>query len=491
MLLKTFRFQLIIVMMVAVTGCKKLVDVEPPITRVVSEVVFTTNETSIAVVNGIYAQIANKTPLERGLASLSGTLGLSADELAILPTETRGTLFAYYRNQLAVNPVLFPNDFWATIYAPFVGQVNTAIDGLASAATFEEDNVKSSLNNVVRRQLLGEMYFMRAFCYFYLAELYGDVPLLLTSDYVVNSTSGRTAKATVYQQMVKDLLLAEENLYASYPSVDLLSAGDNNPRIRPVKAAAQALLARVYLYTNNPALAEQYALKVIRNPLFKLEGLDAPFLANSKEALWQLQPVILGRNTQEAWTFKLPATGPTNVTNRNPVFLNPALVNAFEIGDNRRKNWVDSVIARGVTYYYPNKYKSATLNAPVTEYSTVMRLAEQLLIGAEARAKLGNLQGADSMLNAIRNRAGLPDVASGSQESLMSVIVHERQVELFTEWGHRWLDLKRTGMIDKVMEKVTPQKGGGAWQSYQQWFPIPVSEFLYNAALAGQQNTGY
>jgi hypothetical protein len=167
------------------------------------------------------------------------------------------------------------------------------------------------------------------------------------------------------------------------------------------------------------------------------------------------------------------------------------LANSFDSGDNRRKIWVDSVIVRGVTYRYPNKYKSATLNAPVTEYSIVLRLSEQYLICAEARAKQGNVTGADSMLNVIRARAGLSAIVSGSKEKFISNVMHERQVELFTEWGHRWLDLKRTGLVNTVMEKATPLKGGGAWQSYQQFFPIPAYELLYNPALAGHQNTGY
>lgn len=483
---------LVVFLIFLIAGCKKLVEVDPPITKVASEVVFTTNETSIAVVTGIYAQMANSFPTDRGILTMSLLLGLSADEFSLLQPQGTEPIQAYYTNQLMVNPALSPKDFWEAIYSPYIAQVNAAIEGLNNAVTFEDNSEKSSLNASVKKQLLGEAYFLRAFFYFYLVQLYGDVPLLLTTDYAVNSTTGRTPKELVYQQIVRDLQIAETNLNVSYVNSDVVTSQSVSPRIRPIKAAASALLSRVYLYRENYVLAEQYALSVINNHLFSIVSLDSVCKANNKEAIWQLQPIIAGRNTQEGWVFILPDTGPTDASSGSyPVFLNPLLVNAFDSGDKRRLNWVKSVTVSGTTYYYPYKYQSAQLNDPITEYSTIFRLAEQYLICAEARAKMGNLTGGDSMLNVIRKRAGLVDVHSNTQDQLFGAVIHERQVELFTEWGHRWLDLKRTGLVDKVMEKVTPLKGGNAWQSYQQWYPIPASEFLYNTTLLGHQNIGY
>ena len=72
----------------------------------------------------------------------------------------------------------------------------------------------------------------------------------------------------------------------------------------------------------------------------------------------------------------------------------------------------------------------------------------------------------------------------------MAAVLHERQVELFMELGHRWLDLKRSGSIDAVMNIVTPLKGNGAaWQSYQQLYPIPLNDIQKDPNLT--QNTGY
>ncbi|WP_431217938.1 RagB/SusD family nutrient uptake outer membrane protein [Puia sp. P3] len=133
----------------------------------------------------------------------------------------------------------------------------------------------------------------------------------------------------------------------------------------------------------------------------------------------------------------------------------------------------------------------AQKNDPVTEYLMVFRLGEQYLIRAEARIQLGKSEGA-SDLNAIRVRAGL-DVYAGSTDkaSLLNAIQHERQVELFTELGHRWFDMKRTGNLDAIMGAPgnACSAKGGAWQSYKQLFPMPFADITQDQNL--KQNTGY
>jgi hypothetical protein len=88
----------------------------------------------------------------------------------------------------------------------------------------------------------------------------------------------------------------------------------------------------------------------------------------------------------------------------------------------------------------------------------------------------------------IRNRAGLSNTSSSTQASLLAAIQKERRFELFTEYGHRWFDLKRWGSIDSVMQYVTPQKGG-AWKTTAQLFPIPFTEIQSDPKLT--QNAGY
>ncbi|MDO5969574.1 RagB/SusD family nutrient uptake outer membrane protein, partial [Flavivirga aquimarina] len=119
------------------------------------------------------------------------------------------------------------------------------------------------------------------------------------------------------------------------------------------------------------------------------------------------------------------------------------------------------------------------------EYPVVFRLAEQYLIRAEARAELGKISEAQSDLNVIRNRAGLGNTTASTKEALRDAILDERQVELFTERGHRWFDLKRRGEAADVLAPLKP-----SWQDTDVLFPIPESELLLNPNLL-PQNDGY
>jgi hypothetical protein len=71
---------------------------------------------------------------------------------------------------------------------------------------------------------------------------------------------------------------------------------------------------------------------------------------------------------------------------------------------------------------------------------------------------------------------------------MLNAIYHERQVELFTEWGHRWFDLKRTGNLNAVMTAVAPAKGS-TWSSYMQLMPIPPTDIMADPNI--KQNQGY
>jgi starch-binding outer membrane protein, SusD/RagB family len=175
-------------------------------------------------------------------------------------------------------------------------------------------------------------------------------------------------------------------------------------------------------------------------------------------------------------------------------YVSEGLLNSFEVGDRRKSEWINKSDYEGTTYYFPYKYKIGQAQQAVdgdpTEYYTVLRLAEQYLIRAEARARQGNISGAAFDLNAIRSRAGLSNTPAVTQQDLLAAIMHERRIELFSEWGHRWLDLKRTGQVDAIMAIATPLKNTGTtWQSYQQLYPIPLSQLELNPFL--RQNPGY
>ena len=235
----------------------------------------------------------------------------------------------------------------------------------------------------------------------------------------------------------------------------------------------------MYLFRGKWAEAENEANLVIQDSRYNLEPLlDSVFFAHSHEAIFQLQPVYSNHATAEGYIFN-PYVG-----NRPSYPLRPELMAAWEAGDQRKIQWTQGVTAFGTDYVFPYKYKQRTYTTTSSEYNMVLRLAETYLIRAEARAQLGNLSGAAADLNVVRHRAGLPTSNAGTASALLTAIYHERQVELFTEWGHRWLDLKRTNQADSILGAEKP-----GWAPSAALFPIPLYDIQTNPNLT--QNAGY
>jgi hypothetical protein len=465
------------IFLLSISGCKKTIDVGAPLTKLSSTTVFTTNNTAEAAIAGVFGKMAGSALMYNGTASVSLQQGQAADELISYSTTNKD----FYTNSFTSQK----SYYWTEIYQEMFA-VNAAITSLTNA---------DQLTPAIRNQLLGEMKFTRAFIYFYAVNLYGAVPMPLTTAPASNNTISRTSEQQVYVQIIQDLKdaqgLLSDNSYlngTSFPTTD---------RVHPNKQAASAMLARVYLYQQDWVNAEAMAASVINASSYKLETINSVFLKTSKEAIWQLFPGGSGGFYNNADAQGLIVTArPSSLTSTLP--LNDNLINAFENGDARLINWVGTFTAPpagalpAVTYKFAYKYKASllvTTAAQVTEYPIMLRLAEQYLIRAEARAQQGNIGGAQTDLNTIRTRAALPNTNAATKDELITAIAHERQVELFTEMGHRWFDLKRTSQIDAVMSIVAPQKGGGAWASYKQLLPIPASDILLNKKLT--QTPGY
>lgn len=453
-------------------SCKKFIDTEPSVTQPSAQVVYKDNKTAASVLSGIYSDLAGNSILN-GQGGISVIGGLSADELTASPSADPVLLYAYSNSLHETDNVPFWSRFYFYIYT-----ANTVLENLENSPAVTSD---------VKQQLTGEAKFIRAFSYFYLLNFFGDVPLLLTTDYRVNASATRTDKNQVWTQILADLKDAKSILNSNYVESDGVSSKTSTERVRPNKWAATALLARAYLYTKDWANAEEQASEVINmTASYQLEpDLNKAFLRTSKEAIWQLQPVTPGYNTFDGNVFVL--TGSPDYS--SPVTVSDSLLNAFEIGDKRKVSWVGSYKgATGPSYYFPNKYKVKT-GTSVTEYLIVLRLAEQFLIRAEARAQNNNLSGAIADINTIRSRSGLLGTTVLTQAEILAVILKERRVELFAEMAHRWLDLKRTGKVNDVMAVVTPQKGG-TWSPNWQLYPIPY----YSARVSDKnlaQNLGY
>lgn len=434
---------------IIISSCKELINIDPPKTELVQSTVFSDDAGANAAINGVYAHmIADShyfSTFGEGLICLPS---LSADEYSLVYNIT-----GFAENQIdpkSPNIALIWRSAYQSIY-----DTNSLLEGLATSSGISPGLIK---------QLQGEALFIRALHYFYLINLFGEVPLLLNTNYQKNAIAKKTAVAGIYKQITNDLIDAKNLLSLDY------SAGGGK-RVRANHWAARALLARVYLYTQKWELAEQEATAIIdQKTLYRLEPtLATVFLANNQEAILQFYPHPTRlNNPSEAFLANYNAT----LVPYTPLTI--ALYNAFENGDLRKTAWVGSRL----TYHYPYKYKSRTTNAPAfTEYSTFLRLAEQYLIRAEARGHQNNITGALDDLEAVRKRTSLGRPVAADLITLMPLIEQERRIELFSEFGHRWLDLKRWNRADAVLgAKPT-------WKPEAVLYPLPFAEIQKNPNL--------
>nr|WP_121273263.1 RagB/SusD family nutrient uptake outer membrane protein [Pedobacter schmidteae] len=460
-----FKFSLYILGCTLIS-CAKFIDIDPPKEFLTKETVFKGDESATSAVTGIYSAMAiNPGYASGGSASITSIAGTSSDELVGYSSN----LLEFYENEISTVNSDLSNSLYSTPYK-IIYVANTILEALENS---------NQVTPPVKAQLRGEALFVRAFTYFYLVNMYGAVPLHLVTDYRITQIASRTAQSDVYKQILADLTYSESLLSDVYPS-----AG----RVRPNKSAAQALLARTYLYLGDWENAEKYSSLVIgKTSTYSLVNFDAIFLVDSKEAIWQLFPTA-GTNAQDGLLF-IPGsltTKPTFVSLESNFVLS-----TFEPNDKRQQSWIKSYKVGSVTYYYPVKYKTRAAASPI-EYSMVLRLAEQYLIRAEARINQGKIDIGISDLNTIRQRPvnGVntniltPLLTTLSKNEALLAVEQERKAELFCEWGHRWFDLKRTGRVNAIVGKIKPN-----WQSTDELYPIPYDETVRNKNII--QNLGY
>ncbi|RYC50360.1 MULTISPECIES: RagB/SusD family nutrient uptake outer membrane protein [Flagellimonas] len=439
-------------------GCTAFVEVDPPKNIMVSETVFNDPSTVESAMADLYFTM-RESGMVSGNYGFTTRLAIYSDELDYYGFNPQ--LLEFYQNR-----VLPPNTevltWWSEAYKVIYG-ANAIVEGIEGATDLEESE---------QDRFMGQALFVRAFMHSLLVSVFGDVPYITTTDYAFNNQVSRMSEDLVYERIISDLVRA----------VGLMESStiDNEERLVPDRNVAKALLARVYLYTDQWDLAEAEATDVIGN--FGLEDeLGTVFLKESMETIWQLQHGEFPGNTQEASQLIIPFVPGQSFA------LTDGLLSAFEDGDGRRSAWIDSISneEQTITLYYPYKYKARFDVTESLEYSIHFRLAEQYLIRSEARTRLGNLIGAREDLNMIRNRAGLANTTANSESELLEAILAERRVELFTEQGHRWFDLRRTGRATAILGMFKPD-----WEDSDVLFPIPEIELEANPNLL-PQNQGY
>lgn len=435
------------ILLLLITGCKKTLE-EKPKTFVSPEAFYTSAASYELSVIGIYR-------------SIPGTFGNNGWLTRETFSDIIGTPSGAYEQGLPVyqnnHQPFFYNirDQWSNHYA-IVKDANFILKKI------DESTI---LTAAQKTAFAGEARFLRAYAYFNLVQLYGDIPLRTVpledlSD--ANLKIARSPQADVYKLILEDLTFAESNL-----------PNDASVRGRMYKLVATSLLAKVYLtMAGNPLNQVQYyanardkALAVINSGKFTLLDDYSKVFHNTSytsESIWEqtYQPGI-GGNPLHA--NSVPAPGFTYILTPAPWFIN-----SFAAGD-QRKVWgiKENYIAPSGTLA-PFFHKFANLSfidagrpasgTGILEYTIpILRLAEMYLIAAEAENEASGPANAYQYINRIRMRARVnkadpthvPDLAGLSKAQFKDAVLMERKWELHLE-GSTWYDLKRTNTLSRI-----------------------------------------
>ena len=345
-----------------------------------------------------------------------------------------------------------------------------------------------------KARILGEAYFLRAYFYFSLVKAYGAVPLVTKpyTSFNADFTIGRSSVDSVFSQIVADLHVAENSLPLTYAAVI-------DTRGRATQGGAKALLAKVYLSMKNYDSAAAKALEVMNNTTYSLvtgsaaySGMFSTSGKNGSESIFEIQYLSATQQGNGLFSFYLPSAGlPAGIQPGSyQIAPTPKIIAAFETGDIRKNAALatNTAVPPVLPTTYVNKYDRLVSGAEPNIIA--MRLADIILVRAEALNDLGQTTDAAALLDLIRRRAfGLSltdpsvhdfpsadDLTNGYDLTL--AIENERFKELAFE-GQRFYDLVRTGRAAAVLGISADQ---ALW-------PIPLGEIGTNPRL--MQNHGY
>lgn len=446
------------VVLLSLTACESFIEVDVPQSQLTTPAVFENSNTARAAISDIYARLREEGMVAGTINGLSNLMSNYSDEMQYTGSSIEIMQFN--------NHTLLPTNGWLSrLWETTYSQI------YATNLLLERLQKSEALTETEKSLLSGEALFLRAYLHFYLVNLFGDVPYITSSDYLVNTIVTKTPQEQVWLNIINDLTKAESLLPTEYFSQE---------KVHVNKAVATAFLARIYLYRKDWTNAVDKSTAVIKNPAYIwVNDPSQEFLRQSTATIWALHPGSSGLNTKDARTFIFSSGPPSKAS------LSNSFVAAFEPGDLRRTNWIRTVSNSNGSWYSSYKYKKPLGTATSEEYTILFRLSEQYLIRAEANAHLLKLSDAQSDLNKIRNRAGLSNTTANTEAALLDAIAKERRFEFFTEQGHRWFDLKRTNKAAEVLGPIKPN-----WKDTQLVLPLPQSELLLNSNLL-PQNQGY
>jgi hypothetical protein len=379
---------------------------------------------------------------------------------------------------------------WAYLYQT-IGKANLVINNV-------DITPDPSLSEQRRREIKGEAMFVRAFIYFQAVQLWGDVPLQLKEVTSISAAEldeiypqlypERKSMAEVYAQIIQDLEYAAENVKAVQQHKGYATRG-----------AANAVLAKVYstMEEKDYSKVVEYCDAVINSGYSLLPEYDMLWNnqnENSAESIFEVN--YEGTPSNANWgasmfrgtdwkKFNTPSNDLVKAFNDENDLIRKNSSISFE---NVTGKWSD---ANWPAANYPFTYKYRIITWPSAQNYILMRLADIILLKAEALNEMGDVNGAAQLVNQIRSRVDLPNTTATTQESMRLAIEKERRLELAFE-GHRWFDLKRTGRAIEVINNAIGPDGNKYGYNLTQnglLWPIPQSELDKNELLT--QNPGY
>ena len=444
--MKKIQYILLTAISLSTVSCSDFLDQKPD-NYISDAAVIQTLSSAKAALNGAYHDLASSSYY--GGQYFDAGVNLAADNVT-----WTGSLNYYYdfdtHQYSAENQLL--SYAWYAIYAT-VNQTNQVIDKV----TVLNDGSESE-----RRRIIAEATVIRSLAFFDLARTWGNIPV------VKQATSSPTQFDGVKQTKAKDVYqLVVDDVLAIYN--DLSESSD---RVHVTRSAADAFLARVYLYLEQWDKAEQYASKVIDNGNYALGTIqDLIDDKETAESIWELAYSSSFTNQQSTY-WRSPDQGGRHEWGPSKELMQ--LLADPTVGGDRKAFYQDFSSAQVPDYFVGTLYHRSTLDDDVI----IFRLAEQYLIRAEARANQQNVSGALSDLNIIRRRANISEIVDvASTQELLNLIADERRVELALE-PHRWFDLIRTGKAESVLGIKT----------YQTIFPIPYNDIQADKDLVQNDN---
>tara|TARA_R110000744_G_scaffold96992_5_gene187443 strand:+ start:3936 stop:5378 length:1443 start_codon:yes stop_codon:yes gene_type:complete len=367
-------------------------------------------------------------------------------------------------------------DYYASMYE-VIFRANNILDFIDVA---DESN---------QARYTAEAKFLRAYAYFKLVRMFGAVPLVTS---VVGPTDNeslftRIPEAQVYDQIIADLEEASSVL-------------DNSSKSRASKAAAQGILAKVYLSLDSPdyTAAQQLCESIINSSNFALEGnfRDVFYNELNDEIIFAVQYET--GNSAESQSFSSEFTSSTRAGSedgQNIVNENLVLDFAAYGGNRTAESYVTFGTSNEVIKFLPEgsdittsppSYGSSARDAG-NDY-IALRYADVLLMHVEAILAGGastTSAAALASFQAVRDRAGLTaTVSTITKEDLLV----ERRVELAFE-NQRWFDLLRFGVAESVLSAHSAEMGY-VFDARKLLLPIPAREINISGGLL-TQNPGY